>query len=42
MLACAVLAMGIDVIFKRWGAQGLYGLTFAVLLVGGRVAIWAT
>ena len=42
MLACAFLGMGIGVVFKRWGAPGLYGLIIAVLLVGGLIAVWAT
>jgi len=42
MLACAFLGMGIGVVFKRWGAAGLYALTLGTLLIGGLAAIWIT
>ena len=42
MLAFAAVGMGIGVVFKRWGAPGLYVLTIAVVLGAGLAAIWAT
>ena len=42
MLACAFLGMGIGVVFKRWGAPGLYALLLGTLLVAGLVAVLTT
>jgi len=42
MLGCAFLGMGIGVVFKRWGATGLYALTLGALLIGGLAAVWVT
>jgi hypothetical protein len=42
LVACAFLGMAIGVVFKRWGAPGLYVLTLATLLLGGLLAVWAT
>jgi hypothetical protein len=42
MLACAFLGMGIGVVFKRWGATGLYALTLGTLLTAGLAAVWIT
>ena len=42
MLACASLGMALGVVFKRWGAPGLYALTLGVLLIAGLAAVWAT
>jgi hypothetical protein len=42
MVACAFMGMAIGVVFKRWGAPGLYVLTLATLLGGGLLAVWAT
>ena len=42
MLACAFVGMAIGVVFKRWGAPGLYALALATLVGGGLLAVWAT
>jgi hypothetical protein len=42
MLACAFLGVGIGVVFKRWGATGVYALTLGSLLIAGLAAIWIT
>jgi hypothetical protein len=42
MLACAFVGIGIGVVFKRWGAPGLYALGLLTLLLGGAVAVYAT
>ena len=42
MLACASVGIGIGVVFKRWGAPGLYALGLLTLLLGGAVAVYAT
>ncbi|WP_138760939.1 hypothetical protein [Modestobacter altitudinis] len=42
MLACASVGIGIGVVFKRWGAAGLYALTLLTLLLSGAVAVYAT
>jgi hypothetical protein len=42
MLAACFLGMGIGVVFKRWGAPGLYVLTIGTLLLGGALAVLVT
>ena len=42
MLAFAFLGMAIGVVFKRWGAVGLYVLAVATLLLTGLAAFLAT
>jgi hypothetical protein len=42
MLALAFIGIGIGVVFKRWGASGLWGLTVATLLVLGGLAVLMT
>lgn len=42
MLACAFLGIAIGVVFKRWGAPGLYALALTTLIGGGLLAVWAT
>jgi hypothetical protein len=42
MLACAFVGTGIGVVFKRWGAPGLYALSLVTILGGGLLAVWAT
>jgi hypothetical protein len=42
MVACAFAGMAIGVVFKRWGASGLYLLSLTTLLAGGLLAVWAT
>jgi hypothetical protein len=42
MLACAFLGMAIGVVFKRWGAVGLYVLAVATLVLTGLGAFLAT
>jgi hypothetical protein len=42
MLACAVLGMALGVVFKRWGAPGLYVLGIGIGLLAGLAAVWAT
>jgi hypothetical protein len=42
MLAACSIGMGIGVVFKRWGAPGLYGLSLGTLLLGGGLAILVT
>ena len=42
MVAACFLGMGIGVVFKRWGAAGLYGLGFGILLVSGALAVLVT
>lgn len=42
LLAAAFLGVGIGVVFKRWGAMGLYTLTIATLLVVGTAVVAIT
>ena len=42
MLAACFLGMAIGVVFKRWGAMGLYGLGLGTLLLGGALAVLIT
>ena len=40
LLACAAVGMGLGIVYKRWGAPGMYALTIAgMLLVGGALAL---
>lgn len=39
MVAACALGTGIGVVFKRWGAAGLYALGLGTLLVGGLFAV---
>ena len=42
MLAACFVGMGIGVLFKRWGATGMYTLTIGTLLIGGLLAVLIT
>ena len=42
MLAACSIGMGIGVVFKRWGAAGLYSLGIGSLLLGGLLAALIT
>lgn len=42
MVAACSLGLGIGVVFKRWGAAGLYALGIGSLLIGGAVTVLIT
>ena len=42
MVACAFIGIAIGVVFKRWGAPGLYVLALTTLIGGGLLAVWAS
>jgi hypothetical protein len=42
LIACAFLGMGLGVVFKRWGAPGMYALSLGLLMTLGLLAIWTT
>ncbi|GAB4082094.1 hypothetical protein GCU67_19630 [Modestobacter muralis] len=42
MIAACSIGLGIGVVFKRWGAAGIYGLSIGVLLTAGVLAILVT
>ena len=42
MLAFCFLGIGLGVVYKRWGNSGVWGLTFATVLVLGALAVLMT
>jgi hypothetical protein len=42
MVAACWIGLGIGVVFKRWGAAGIYGLSIGVLLAAGVLAVLVT
>lgn len=40
LLASAAVGIGLGIVFKRWGASGVYALTIVgLLLIGGAIAL---